>query len=248
MSSIPGDRLHLVHCTSVERGRSIAREGLLPGTQERCNYDCNRWMPLEGVYLSQSSLQIERYRLAHSLDDCAIVLVGADPADLLPDEDLVDHFLAASYRTVAGLGRDICVHDHEPPDPGDPFWIRIRDQFRRDMSPFSLGDVDVAMLDDLVEWWADFEFFGDGGDIDPFEWADLKDRVVRAYPRMEGLALAERSKRHPGKIAFEGRTRILAVVLSRRGEATLIMGEVPEDACNLVRSMTGTLEILREEA
>ena len=226
--------LHLVHCTSVERGRSIADEGLKPGTEDRCNYDCNRWMPLDGVYLSVSGNQIDHYRMAHGLRNYAIVLVEADPTLLLPDEDIVDVMLSMAFRDCGGRGWDDLPEGEEVPPSGDPFWDKVRDLFVRYAGQRSDAVLRDDDLDDLVDWWADFEFFGEGGDISPFEWSELKDRIVRAFPRMEGLALHEKSKRHPGPIGFEGPVRILAVVERANGRSRLLYGAVPDVAANLM--------------
>lgn len=232
-------RLHLVHCTSVERGRSIVTEGLKPGTEERCNYDCNRWLPLDGVYLSVSGNQIDQYRRAHDLRDCALVLVEADPDTLLPDEDVIDVLLAMAFKDNGGRAWDDLSDGEEIPPSGDPFWKGVRDRFVRLAGRRSDAVLRPDDLDELVDWWADFEFFGEGGDVDPFEWSALKDRIVRAFPRMEGLALHERSKRHPGPIGFDGSTRIAAVVEVIGGDAFVVRGVVPDEARNLVAAMIG---------
>ncbi len=228
-------RLHLVHCTSVERGRSIAAEGLKPGTEERTNYDANRWMPLDGVYLSVCHDQILQYRRAHALEDHTLVVVEAEPSLLLPDEDIVDTMLHRSYIHCSAM----LPPTSEIPPPGDPFWDLVRDRFVDYAGARSESGLRDGDLDEVVDWWADYEYFGEGGDIDPFEWAALKDRIVRAFPRLEGSCPAERSKRFPGAIGFDGDVRIAAVVECRGGAATTIHGEIPMAAFRMVERMIG---------
>jgi len=226
-------RLHLVHCTSVERGRSIVDEGLKPGTEDRTNYDANRWMPLDGVYLSVCDDQILQYRRAHALQDYALVLVEADARRLLPDEDIVDVLLHRAYLHCTGpLDRD-----RDIPPPGDAFWDGVRDRFVESAGPRSDAPLRDGDLDEVVDWWADYEYFGEGGDIDPFEWAALKDRIVRAFPHLEGSCPTERSKRFPGTIGFEGDVRIVAVVECSGGTAGIIRGCVPDEAVRMVERM-----------
>jgi len=233
--------LRLVHVTTPARARSIATEGLIPGDQDRCNYDCNEWMPLEGVYLSQSCNQIEQYRRAHGLGDCGVVVVQADDASLLlPDEDVIVSLLGETLSRTMGVDwAEIRRRQEEDAIPvsGDPFWNDVRDAFVRVCGPRSTSTLDEDDLDTLVDWWADYQFFGEGGDIDPWEWAALKDRVVRAFPSMEGMALEQRSKRHPGPIGFDGPVRIVAVGIVVQGKRTVLAGELPE--CGLVSSALG---------
>jgi hypothetical protein len=236
---------HLVHCTSVARARSIAREGLLPGDDQRCNYDCNRWLPLPGVYLSCSPRQIEQYRRAHDLTPrFAIVLVEAERSTLLPDEDLVDAFLGQAMERAMGMGWEAIrklqeERDDAIPPSGDPFWGKVGTEFLRLADPARTVALDADDLETLVDWWADMEFFGDGGDVDPFEWRELKGRIVTALPLMEGLAPWERSKRHPGPIGFEGPARILCVATIVDERARIIAGAMPTgvDALNMLGAM-----------
>jgi hypothetical protein len=230
--------LTLVHVTTTERARSISVQGLLPGDEGRCNYDCGRWMPLDGVYLTQSCNQIDQYRRAHGLVDCGVAVVQADdPSLLLPDEDVIDALLGETVARVMGVDwpeiRRRQEEDAIPPS-GDPFWIDVRKAFVRVCGPRSSSTLRDDDLDTLVDWWADFQFFGEGGDVDPWEWMALKDRVVRAFPAMEGLSLDQRSKRHPGPIGFEGPVRIVGVGIMVDGERTVLAGEIPD--CGLVSS------------
>lgn len=239
------DVLHLVHCTSIERARSIAREGLLPGDDQRCNYDCNRWLPLPGVYLSCSPRQIEQYRRAHGLTPrFAIVLVEAERSTLLPDEDVADAFLGQAMEKAMGIGWEAIrklqeEHDDAIPPSGDPFWKMVEAEFLRLADPARTGALGADDLETLVDWWADMEFFGDGGDVDPFEWRELKGRVVEALPLMEGLAPWEKSKRHTGPIGFDGPARILCVATIVDERAHIIAGAMPtaRDATNLLGAM-----------
>ena len=232
--------LLLVHVTTPGRARSIAVQGLMPGSEDRCNYDCNRWMPLDGVYLSQSCNQVSGYRRAHGLADCGVVVVEADAALLLPDEDVIECLLAEALERAMGVDWTEIRRRHENdeiPHCTDPFWNGVRDFFERACGPrssFPLRDED---LDTLVEWWGDYEFFGEGGDIDPMEWSALKDRVVRAFPSMEGLSLEQKSKRHEGPIGFEGPVRIVGVSAVVDGERSILVGEVPD--CGLVEAALG---------
>lgn len=236
--------LHLVHCTSVERGRSIATEGLKPGTEDRTNYDANRWMPLVGVYLSVCHDQILQYRRAHGLHDHALVVVEADPALLLPDEDIVDTMLHRAWTHCSG---SLYPLDEMPPS-GDPFWDLVRDRFVETAGPRSDAPLHERDLDEVVDWWADFEFFSGGGDIDPFEWADLKDRIVRAFPHLEGSCPMERSKRFPGDIGFHGDVRIVAVLECVDGTASVVRGDIPATAFRMVERMIDAHAVIAPEA
>jgi hypothetical protein len=232
--------LLLVHVTTPGRARSIAVQGLVPGGEDRCNYDCNRWMPLDGVYLSQSCNQVSGYRRAHGLADCGVVVVEADATLLLPDEDVIECLLAESLQDAMGVDWTEIRRRHEDdgmPHWTDPFWNGVRDSFERSCGPrssFPLRDDD---LDTLVEWWGDYEFFVEGGDIHPTEWAALKDRIVRAFPRMEGMSLEQKSKRHEGPIGFQGPVRILGVAVVENGDRSVLTGSVPD--CGLVEAALG---------
>lgn len=239
------DILHLVHCTTIERARSIAREGLLPGDDQRCNYDCNRWLPLPGVYLSCSPRQIEQYRRAHGLTPrFAIVLVEAERSTLLPDEDVVDALLGQAMEKAMGIGWGAIrklqeEQDDAIPPSGDPFWGKMGTEFLRLADPARTAALGADDLETLVDWWGDMEFFNEGGDIDPFEWRELKGRVVEALPLMEGLAPWEKSKRHRGRIGFEGAARILCVAIVVDEHARIIAGAMPadNDAANMLNAM-----------
>ena len=216
--------IRLVHVTTAERARSIVIEGLVPGNQERCNYDCNRWMPLDGVYLTQSRDQILGYRRAHALEDAGVVVVEADPALLLPDEDVIDHLLETSTAAVMGIDQAGLRRRHEDdgiPASGDPFWERVRDAFVATCGPRSASPLREDDLETLVDWWADFEFFGEGGDVAPFEWAALK-----------GAKPSQKSKRHPGPIGFRGPVRIVGVAIAECGLRTDLIA--PFRGCGLV--------------
>ena len=234
------------HATSVGKALLIAEQGLLPGTLENTNYENNRWIPLEGVYLSCSRAQTEVYLRANGLLDAyAIVLVDADPVTLLPDEDLIEIFLSQAMEKAFGCDRNAIQKlreesedDDAIPQSGDPFWKKVEREFLLLADPARTGALAAEHLETLVDWWADYEFFGEGGDIHPVDWMDLKRTVVEALPKMEGLALWEKSKRHPGPIGYEGPTRVLCIATVEGGEIVDIHGEVPDEASTFLRSMT----------
>ena len=236
--------VHYVHATSMEKAFLIAEQGLLPGTLENTNYENNRWIPLEGVYLSCSPAQTESYLRANGLmDGYAIVLVEADANALLPDEDLIDTFLSQAMEKAFGADRTAIQTLQEEredaiPESGDPFWKKVEREFLLLADPARTGALGAEDLETLVDWWADYEFFGEGGDIHPEDWRQLKRTVVEALPRMEGLAPWEKSKRHPGPIGFEGPTRILCIATVEGGEIVDMHGDVPGEASAFLHSMT----------
>ena len=236
--------MHYVHATSVEKALLITEQGLLPGTLENTNYENNRWIPLEGVYLSCSPAQTEGYLRANGLmDRYAIVLVEADPDALLPDEDLIDTFLSQAMEKAFGADRQAIQTLREEredaiPESGDPFWKKVEREFLLLADPARTNALGAEDLETLVDWWADYEFFGEGGDIHPEDWRELKSTVVEALPKMEGIALWEKSKRHPSPIGFEGPTRILCIATVEDGEIVDMQGAAPDEASAFLRSMT----------
>ena len=237
--------VHYIHATSIDKALLIADQGLIPGDLNNTNYENFRWLPLEGVYLSCSPAQTENYLRANGLlDRYAIVLVEADPSALLPDEDLIDTFLSLAMERTFGMDR-MQIEDlrgekeNAIPPSGDPFWAKVGNEFLKLADPANTGNLSAEDLETIVDWWADYEFFGEGGDIHPEDWRDLKRRVVEALPRMEGLAPWEKSKRHPGAIGFEGPVRILCIAHVDDGHVEIAYGTPPEGpAKQLLDAMT----------
>ena len=223
---------YFLHATSPQNIPSILKQGLVSNYSS--NYDDVRWVSLNGVYASNQPSQIKQYVLAHGLrDDFAVVLIETHQKDArLPDEDLIDMILSKIAQSVfktEDVEQIAEFHDHD-----DPKWQKVADQFHRIAGG---GAKDARRLHDLVDYWADFEIY-QGGDTDPYTWAELKDWATRRYPKMLHPHLGiQHSVRFPDGVGFSGPTRIVAILAVTDGEISVVYGTVPPAAETLVQDV-----------
>lgn len=263
---------YYIHATRPEAIPSILKKGLIPNATNdgEGNYtDSLDWLSLEGVYATKQPSLTQSYLRAHDLlDHFALCVLSISQGSALPDEDTINILLRKCHQRVCdSWGVDTSyyesiehyfaereMHD-EPHDPydddGEPaaeltpeiFWKQVAEEFHElAKSPSDPRPADMKLLDELCDNWHGVAFV-DGGDADPFYWKDLKDRVVRRYPRMAHPEFGHGwSVRIPGAVTFSGRNRIAAVVEVEDGHATLVWGKLPAETKELFRSLVDNLD------
>lgn len=247
---------YYVHVTAADNLRSILKKGLVPNAANKGlgNYDDTRWLSLDGVYATkQPEIIHSNLRANHNFGHYGLVLLSVAVSATLPDEDGIEALLKDCYKRVMDLhgidsyyaswiGEYFQTRDQNR-DDDDPewslrdesqFWREVAEEFHNRAKGNDPRPMDQELISTLVEYWSDFEFEG-YGDIDPYDWRDLKDKVTRRYPRLaHPNGGAGWSLRIPHVVGYSGRTRIVAVIEVIDGTPEVLYGSVPADAKELL--------------
>jgi len=228
---------YFLHVTARKNIRSILKKGLVPNYGGG-NYHDGRWDSLEGVYATDTPSVIERHMAAHGLwgNAALIVIEVHDGAAILPDEDMIDmalkkitgEYFGGNFAEIADEIAERC------PTPDAPEWQEIADRFHQWAGG---GEKDQALLDELMAYWTDHAVYG-YGDTDHMRWMEIKDQVVRHYPRMVHPHLGhQHSIRLLGPVGFDGPARIVCIIDIRPSGAKVVYGAVPSPAMGMVNSI-----------
>ena len=229
---------YFLHVTKRANLKSILKNGLIPNFAGG-NYSDTRWISLEGVYASREMDQLKTYLRAHDTKDFAILVIGIEEGSSLPDEDIVEIILQKAYEQ-AKTKTNINPFEEDEIESDDPFWKVVANNFHFLASSGQRCRKDMKFLTELVDWWADFEHY-QGGDVGPDEWAAMKDRAVRAYPKMVNPHLGyQHSVRIPGTVGFEGSARIVAAIDVNGMREKLVFGAIPEEAQDMVAALVNS--------
>ena len=254
---------YFMHATKVEYIPSILKKGLIPNASNdgNGNYDTLEWLSLEGVYATKQPELIKRYIRAHDIqDEYAICLIAASLNSTLPDEDTINILFRKCYEEICdsygidsayeGVGEYFHTREDDPEwelhpndlKDEDDFWTKVAEYFHRyASSPGDNRPPDIEMLKDAATEWAATVW--NEYDSDPFSWKDLKDKIVRRYPRMGHPDFGQHwSIRLPHAVTFSGRNRIVAVIKVIEDQGEVVYGHIPPEAMDMVGTLCPNLE------
>ena len=207
-----------MHVTPRVNLRSILKTGLVPN-RGGGNY-AGQFESLDGVYLTSTVALIEHMlELRSELNPFVLVLVDTHGAETFPDEDLIDITFAWLRGKLDGavpkraLAAAIARGFHEHARAGED-------------RPF-----DRRRLGELARAWLAAE---DGAEDGMGElWAQRKDEIVRAYPRLKHpIESSYDSVRYCGAIEYAGNPGIVAIIDAKCGK--VVKGIVPPEAWDMV--------------
>ena len=235
------------HVTNIANVPSILKKGLLPNASNdgMGNYDNPEWQSLPGVYATVESDIIETYIHAHGLYDYAIVVLSVSPSSTLPDEDVIPIVLSDLFNKEMSrlMGRNVLFDrdndeileyfekeypDSEgqlPPEIIQPIALAFHNHAKgSDPRPADMNDIETA-----IECWWEFKIGADGDAA--IIWYDLKDKLVRRYPKLAPSAEKRGySVRIPNAVGFSGRNRITAIVEFHDDQGTVVYGSINHEA------------------
>jgi hypothetical protein len=188
------------------------------------------------VYASRHAEQLHDYLNNHEIMNYLIIVIEVDMTSALPDEDLID--ITFDYILEAMLRADgITLYgpEFEEMYPGEEPFEHYVNSLTQAFHTQAAGkfhvDIDENLIRDAAEIWLCMKVGLDEGD-GAMMWGDIKDKIVRAYPKMLHPELGvQHSIRIPNKVGFTGDTRIVAIIsVDDDASPVVLFKNVPDDA------------------
>lgn len=241
-----------MHVTAAKNIPSVMKNGLVPN-HGGGNYDNQRWESLDGVYASKVADHLQNYLAAHNNEDAfGLFIIEVLPADAIPDEDIIDINLSHAFEHVinrSGKSTDDMIEDYLDAgqiDIDDPVWAAVAKLFMEWAGTPADQAWSPEQIAELIDHWFSMEH-AEGSEAE-MSWAEIKDRFTRAYPNMINSHTNDRhSIRIPGRVGFDGTTKIIAAYRVEDGEVEVLYNKVPPEARTKVQMVVGALANLPQD-
>ena len=238
------------HVTDGKNVPAILKKGLIPNASNNGygNYE-GEWESLNGVYATKESDILDSIVSRTGIyNDFAICVLSVSLESTLPDEDIIPIWFDRIFQKVMekfthGQLRATGMHydhadaveyweDTEGYMP-DEVTEAVAAEFHRAANGNDPRPADMSLLTDAVQSWWEFKI-GDSGD-GILSWGDVKDKIVRRYPKMSHPTAGRGySIRIPDAVGFGGRNRITAIVRVVNDKGQLVYGKLNPEAEQMV--------------